>query len=242
MLKPRSKWGYAVPIVVISAGLLFGVSAVTAQGEDLRPGTQNLVQIVQSSNRNVERQAVDVRNLQNQVNNLTRKGTPRSTKLTQTHWQADTYSGAAGLTPVTGSVVTVTLNDSSRDPSTLPAGADLDLLVVHQQDIQTLVNALWQGEATSMMLMNQRVIATSAVRCVGNTLILQGRVYSPPFTISAMGDASKLRHALDANPGVANYRSYVELVGLGYDVITKSDQTFPAYVGALDLKYAKVKP
>ena len=31
------------------------------------------------------------------------------------------------------------------------------------------------------MVMDQRLVSTSAVRCVGNTLILQGRVYSPPF-------------------------------------------------------------
>ena len=42
-----------------------------------------------------------------------------------------------------------------------------------------MVNALWQGGAKGIQVMDQRLISTSAVRCVGNTLILQGRVYSP---------------------------------------------------------------
>ena len=38
------------------------------------------------------------------------------------------------------------------------------------------------------MIQDQRIIATSAVQCVGNTLLLQGRVYSPPYVIKAIGD------------------------------------------------------
>ena len=69
-----------------------------------------------------------------------------------------------------------------------PGGLGPDDLVVHQQDVQAVVNALWRGGADGVQVMDQRLIATSAVRCVGNTLILQGRVYSPPFTVTAVGD------------------------------------------------------
>ena len=68
----------------------------------------------------------------------------------------------------------------------------VDDVVVHQQDVQGVVNALWRGGAEAMMVMDQRIISTSAVRCVGNTLILQGRVYSPPFTVTATGDPALL--------------------------------------------------
>ena len=43
--------------------------------------------------------------------------------------------------------------------------------------MQAVVNALWAGGAEAMSIMNVRVLATSAVRCVGNTLLLHGRVY-----------------------------------------------------------------
>ena len=54
-----------------------------------------------------------------------------------------------------------------------------DDLVVHQQDVQSVVNALWAGGAEAMMIMDQRVVNTSAVRCIGNTLLLQGRRTRP---------------------------------------------------------------
>ena len=100
----------------------------------------------------------------------------------------------------------------------MPAGVDPDDYVIHQQDVQAVVNALWAGGAEAMMLQDQRVISTSAVRCVGNTLILQGRVYSPPYVITAIGDRDAMRAALDTDPAVANLRDWSIAVGLGYDV------------------------
>jgi uncharacterized protein YlxW (UPF0749 family) len=87
-----------------------------------------------------------------------------------------------------------------------------------------------------MTLMGQRVISTSAVRCVGNTIVLHGRVYSPPFVVSAIGDPERLRIALDEEPGVELFRTYVDRYDLGYSVRT-GDLDFPAYDGPLELPH-----
>jgi uncharacterized protein YlxW (UPF0749 family) len=88
--------------------------------------------------------------------------------------------------------------------------------------------------------MDQRLISTSAVRCVGNTLILQGVVYSPPFRITAVGDPARLRAALDAAPDISNYKEYVAEYGLGYDVKTLGRVTLPPYTGNVTMNYATV--
>lgn len=90
------------------------------------------------------------------------------------------------------------------------------------------------------MLMDQRVVSTSAVRCVGNTLILQGRVYSPPFVIRAIGDVSAMKRSLDADRSVTIYRQYVDALGLGYAVDTVAKATFPAYAGSVAPQWARV--
>jgi uncharacterized protein YlxW (UPF0749 family) len=92
-----------------------------------------------------------------------------------------------------------------------------------------------------MMLMDQRVISTSAVRCVGNTLILQGRVYSPPYVIQAIGSPAAMRAALDQSESVTIYRQYVKLLGLGYDVMSMAEVRFPAYAGSLSLQNARIQ-
>ena len=102
-----------------------------------------------------------------------------------------------------------------------------------------MVNALWQGGAQGIRVMDQRLISTSAVRCVGNTLILQGRVYSPPYRITAVGDQAKLRQALDDSPAIQNYLQYVEAYGLGWKVAAEGRTTLPGYAGSTALHYAQ---
>jgi uncharacterized protein YlxW (UPF0749 family) len=91
-----------------------------------------------------------------------------------------------------------------------------------------------------MTIMGVRVISTSAVRCVGNTLLLDGRVYSPPFEITAIGDASRMQRALDAAEGVRLFRDAVTSFGLGYQVKVEADVMVPAYDGSTTLRSAEV--
>ena len=155
--------------------------------------------------------------------------------------EAARLSAIAGLTPMVGPGLTVTLDDSTRDPAAaLPVGVSPDDLVVHQQDLQAVVNALWAGGAQGVQVMDQRLLATSAVRCVGNTLILGGRVYSPPFSVTAVGDVAGMQRALQVAPGLVIYRQWVDLVGLGYQVAGHARTTLPAYQGGLDLPHASV--
>ena len=86
--------------------------------------------------------------------------------------------------------------------------------------------------------MGQRVIATTAVRCVGNTLLVSGQLYSPPFVLRAVGDPQELRAALEAEPAVQIYREYVSAYGLRLDVTTDAELRVPAYTGAVGLTHA----
>ena len=236
MRRRTTPWTIAVPVVAVAAGVMFGLSAASSQGDDLRPEQGDLAGVVRQANWRVENQQRAVDRLQGEIDALAKSG---GGKAAQAAARADAQAKLAGFTPVTGAALSVTLDDSKMDPARLPADGNLNWLVVHQQDVQSVVNALWRGGATAMMIQDQRVISTSAVRCVGNTLLLQGRVYSPPFTIKAIGDRAGMRASLQSDRDVSNYRDYVHLVGLGYDVTETPEQTFPAYVGSPALHYAK---
>jgi uncharacterized protein YlxW (UPF0749 family) len=124
----------------------------------------------------------------------------------------------------------------------LPAGVPPPTpndLVVHQQDVQAALNGLRAGGARALSVMGQRVIATTAVKCVGNTLLLNGRVYSPPFVLAAIGDPDQLRAGLDAEPGVEIYRQYVAAYGLRLTVTASDSLHLPAFTGAVALVKAR---
>ena len=136
----------------------------------------------------------------------------------------------------------VRLDDAKLVSGEVPDGADPDDYVIHQQDVQAVVNALWAGGAEAMMLQDQRVISTSAVRCVGNTLILQGRVYSPPYVITAIGDPPAMQAgARSATPTSRTCASGRSRSAWATTCRPSSEQTFPAYSGSIVPEHATVQ-
>ena len=233
-------WAAVVPLVAAGAGLMFATSAQTSQGTDLRSsGRVDLVDVVRARDREVREQAALVQQLQDQVDSLTAQAAPGNAEVARLAAEAAALAPSVGSQAVTGPALSVSLNDAKLPATGIPAGLTANDFVVHQQDVQNVVNALWAGGAEAMMLQDQRVISTSAVRCVGNVLILQGRVYSPPYVIQAIGDQAGMRAALNRNKQVKNYRDYANLLGLGYDLSSKAAASFPAYAGSLSLLHAK---
>ena len=102
-----------------------------------------------------------------------------------------------------------------------------------------MVNALWAGGAEAMVIMELRVISTSAVRCVGNTLLLHGQVFSPPFVIRAIGDPARMRGHTGCRPGRARLPGRGRRVRPGVrSARTRTTSSAPAYVGPAGLDHA----
>src|SRR6202008_654779 len=146
----------------------------------------------------------------------------------------------AGLDPMRGPGLVVTLNDAQRDAEgRFPRDASPDDLVVHQQDIEAVLNALWSAGAEGIQVQDQRIVGTSAPRCVGNTLLLNGRTYSPPYVITAIGDVPAMQGALAAAPLVALYKQYVVRFGLGYSEQPQAQVDLVGYPAPVRLRFAK---
>lgn len=223
-------------VVCMTAGLMVIVSAMNARGTDLRPGRDtDLVSLVQSQSKRNAQLTKDVTELRRQVDELTSEQNQTSNAPLQN--ELAKRSGQAGLDAVKGPAVVVTLDDA---PSSVAVdGIDEDLLVVHQQDIQAVVNVLWAAGAEAIAIQGQRVISTTGIKCVGNTVVLHGIPYAPPYEIAALGDQAKLQAGLDNAEVIQIYRQYVDAYGLGYRTEAHGELTFPAYQGTLELLYAK---
>lgn len=234
----RLSWRLLVPLVTAGAGLMFAMSFSAAKGSDLR-SDRDLTALILERNDVVAEQARVLDELQAEVDVLSKASAPSDDRVATLTALAEKTATSAAATPLVGPALTVSLTDAQLGPGELPGGFTPDDVVVHQQDVQAVVNALWSAGADGMMIQDQRVISTSAVRCVGNTLILQGRVYSPPYTITAIGDIEQMQTALDSDPTIEIYKQYVDAVGLGYEVEQHRSVELPAYSGSVDLAYAQ---
>ncbi|MEL4505562.1 DUF881 domain-containing protein [Luteococcus sp. H138] len=221
-------------LVLALVGLMMTVSAQTSGGRDLRPDrNDDLAGLVRSqARRNVEL-AERVATQRAEVDELTSRagidgGVGRP--------QLEAAAAEAAMTPVHGPAVRVTLTDAPL--SVKPISIDEDLLVVHQQDIQMVVNTLWLGGAEAMTIQGQRVSSLTGIKCVGNTVVLRGVPYAPPYVITAIGDPQRLSATLAGSRDVAIYREYVDAYRLGWKQERLASVTMPGYSDALDLRGA----
>jgi uncharacterized protein YlxW (UPF0749 family) len=238
-----SPWSVLVPVVALLAGLLFATSGRTAQGTDLRAGeTTQLAELIRQRNQVVARQDEQLAALQREVERLTEQEASRDGDVAAAQAAGSAGALSAALVPLSGPGVVITLDDAPARPDrSLPAGARPDDLVIHQSDVQAVVNAVWAAAADGVAIMDRRLIGTSAVRCVGNTLLLQGRTYSPPFVVTAIADPAAVRAQLATSPQVAVLQQAVEAFGLTFEVRERGEVVLPAYDGPLGLEYATVR-
>ena len=234
-------WSTLTPVVLVLAGLLFTTTATTANGTDLRNDRRpELTGLIGERKREVAEAQQRAARLREDIEAQTRRQADTDVGVADERTRGDASRSRAGLTALHGPGLVVRLDDAPRRPDgSRPPGARPDDLVVHQQDVQAVVNALWSGGAEAMTIMEVRVITTSAVRCVGNTLLLDGRVYSPPFEITAIGDQTSMQRALDGAEGVRLFKEAVVNFGLGYQVRAEADVLVAAYDGSVALDSAR---
>jgi uncharacterized protein YlxW (UPF0749 family) len=236
---PRGPWRFATPLVVIACGALFVTSASNSEGTDLRPGRYtDLGSLVAAENREYEQLEARVRDLTADVERLT--GRVGDSQVKQLQQDIEAMKGPAGLTPVSGPGLTVTLSDAPADvinSSTQP----IDLMIVHQQDIQAVLNAMWKGGAEAVTVQGKRVVSTTGIKCEGNAVLIQGRAYPQPYTISAIGNPAALEAAVLQDDYLEAYRRDASLpdVSVGFDMDAAGQLDMPAYDGLTNLTYAE---
>lgn len=220
-----------------AAGMLMATSAQQSAGTDLRPGRyDDLADLARQEGDRLTGLRSQIQELTDEIATLrTRSG---SADLRRVERAGRPKRVAAGLEELEGPGLTVTLDDAPREVLA-SAGEDVNNAIVHQQDIQGVANALWDGGAEAMTIQGVRIISTTGIKCVGNTVILNGVPYSPPYRLAAIGEPELLRNALDRNPYVRAYRQAVDIWQLEWDVEESEELTAPAYAAPVELRHAR---
>ncbi|MGH2376874.1 MAG: DUF881 domain-containing protein [Candidatus Limnocylindria bacterium] len=146
----------------------------------------------------------------------------------------DDLGDAAGLRPLAGEGVVITLDDG-RLPASAPRRS-IELAIVHSQDITDVFNAAWKAGAVGISVNGERV--TSATACVGATIRVNGRLMSPPFHISVVGPAHELLQGLRDPATLGDLKRRRELYGLWLAIDHAPQVELPAYAGPIPVRHA----
>ena len=167
----RRAWRVATPLVVLVSGTLFGVSAQQSDGPDLRGGRlTDLASVVRAERDETGDLTAEAASLNAEVEALSAGLGDRSVARVQD--EIATLVDPAGLTEKAGAAVQVTLDDATFEARAAYEDDPNDL-VVHQQDIQAVANAMWNAGAVAVTIQGQRLISTTGIKCEGNQVTLQ---------------------------------------------------------------------
>lgn len=141
----------------------------------------------------------------------------------------------AGLTEVAGEGVQITLTDSRRPQ--IPPDTFRQNNLIHDSDIANVVNELKASGAEAIAVNGQRVVASTAIRCVGPVVHVNGVPAAPPYVVQAIGEPATMYNGLNMVGGV------LELIRR-YDpdmarIEKKKALRLNAFAGSTVMRYAR---
>lgn len=139
-----------------------------------------------------------------------------------------------GLMDLRGPGIKVVLKDSERE---VKEGQNPNDVVIHDQDVLTVLNDLKVAGAEAIAINGERIISSSEIKCAGPTITINGRTYGTPFIITAIGDPKTLEASIVSTDSYANLIK--QLYGIGVEVKVQQNILINAYSDKLQLKYMK---
>ncbi|MBI2843737.1 MAG: DUF881 domain-containing protein [Armatimonadetes bacterium] len=237
----RSKsWILKITLMSLVLGMLLAVSLKTQQRVRTESGipTTRLPGLA-AAYTDAKRQNEKLRD---QIEDLEKKITEYQNQLASGTTAAGTLNKElqeskflAGLSAAEGPGVVITLRDNPRKQA--PGGSPMDVLegLIHDSDIQAVVNELRAAGAEVLSINDQRLIATSAIRCVGPVTLINGAPVAPPYEIKAIGDTKTLESALRLPGGVVDNFPNPEMI----DIRTEARVVIKPYAGSRQFKWAE---
>lgn len=142
----------------------------------------------------------------------------------------------AGLTDVMGSGVIVTIKDGAN-PGVGNVVYDDGYGIVHDTYLLTFLNELRASGAEAISINNERILATSEIRCAGPTVSVNNTKLAAPFEIKAIGNPDTLENALRMPGGAVDEASFY---GVEVGIKKSNKLTIKKYTGASTFKYVQV--
>lgn len=234
-------WPVLVVVVCLVVGVMLATTRQFSHGDEIRRSdTTRLSTLVRDAQASADDAEAARDELAARVEELQANAGTVDADVADQRARAEQLTDPAGLSEQSGAGVVITLTDAPRgQDGRYASDASPDDLVVHQQDVQSVLNALWSGGAQAIAMQDQRVVSRTAPRCIGNTLLLGGRTYSPPYVVTALGEPAVLSDALDKAPGVRVFKQYAVRYGLGYGAEASEQLSVPAYEGSIRMRYAR---
>ncbi len=142
-----------------------------------------------------------------------------------------------GLDVSRGSGVEITLNDGAK--AQRANETELGNYLVNAADLRDLINLLRTTKARAIAINGQRIITSSPISSVGNTILVNNFHLLPPFNITAIGDSTVMMQILNDSTSLPDLYKRAKNKQILLEYKAEENMTAPVYNGDLRLKYIK---
>ncbi len=160
----------------------------------------------------------------------------RKTALAGLNTELEDQRLLAGMVPVAGPGVQVTLDDSSV--KSIPVGEEAGRYLIHDYDIRDIVSLLWQAGAEAIAVGEERVVNSTSIYCVGSTILVNDTRMSPPYKVTAIGPPA-MEEILNAPARLQRLKQNVRQYSVQFKVAQVKEVQVPAFSGRFASRFAQ---
>ena len=227
-------------IIYLITGFMF-VITIRSQGSDSTTETSRnkaVIELINSLEDQTQNLEASISQIRNQISTIQASQTDTGT-LNNMQTSLEQLQLTAGYSQVQGPGLMITLDDNrtgaelaqSKNPNTF----NPEYYLIHDKNLLYLVNAL-ANDSEAISINNQRITATSDIRCVGTVIMVNSSRLAPPYAIRVLGNAAALEKVL------LNCNEYLalKLRDIPIKITRESNLVLPAYTGNLSFTYARI--
>ena len=216
----------AASATLVTIVLGMAIAQTRSQASENSATRDALVERVQAADRRVQALEVSVVTAQNDL--ISAEGaTLAGTSLgEQAQQRLERLRIATGQTQVSGSGITVTIDDAPIDSDTTTGNESGKVL---DGDLQLVINGLWQSGATHIAINERRLTPTSAIRSAGRAILVNYRPLIPPYVVTAISpDANKMAGMFRESSAGLLLEELEASYGVFWELNTVGEVTLPA--------------
>jgi uncharacterized protein YlxW (UPF0749 family) len=228
------------PVVALTA-LAFGFFFATQLRSQLIPPSaqvarnQALVSTVQSLERDNAASRARVGTTRTEIATLEAQAAARSDSSHRLADEVADLRAHAGLTRIHGPGETLSLANGKPTPGAVGNTAYL----VDFEDIQDVVNLLFQGGAEAVAVNGRRISPATRINGSGGTVVIdQGPALQAPFQVAAIGNRAGMDSLLADPASLGDLKRRQRDFQLQLSWQGAGDLSLPAYDSTLDVTYA----
>lgn len=233
-------WAWQVVAALVIATVF---AAAVAQTQSMAPGVHEAQQVLSGSVRSAEAAVAEATSrrdaLQAEVDELRRVQLAGDAEGRQLLAGLDAADVDAGLQPVRGPGLTVTVTDPGVSPDLSDVSKERvpgSLQIILDRDLQLVVNSLWASGAEALSVAGVRIGPNATIRQAGGAILVDTQPVASPYVIDAVGPPNTMADAFDGSPGLIRLRLLETSYGVGVTVSGSEDLRLPA-AASRDVKF-----